>query len=275
MNDHGRAAFALAPAIAEAAPNGPVAIPAQRRTGVWPAFKDAVTGRLGVAALIGVLGLALATAIPAATALISTTASSGGASASYGPPMAMRAAASVSGNWERSNAVALPPADQIGAAVIAGAEERHRWAALASLMEWAERDAAEKAAEAARAQGAVAGAYSQPGTATTLNRASGYAPGTVLPARITIYGCVGPGGGFCNNMASGAQVFEGAAACSSNLPFGTKITISGDPTGRVYECLDRGHLPATWIDVFFYSTTEGMAWQSNLGTTQTQITIVN
>jgi hypothetical protein len=76
-------------------------------------------------------------------------------------------------------------------------------------------------------------------------------------------------------MASGIAVFEGAAACSGDLPFGTKIRISGDPTGRVYECLDRGHLASTWVDVFFYDTRDGIAWQSLLGGTVTNIEIVN
>ena len=70
-------------------------------------------------------------------------------------------------------------------------------------------------------------------------------------------------------------MFEGAAACSGDLPFGTKIRIQGDPTGRVYECLDRGALAATWIDVFFYDTRDGIAWQSLLGGTVTDIEIVN
>jgi hypothetical protein len=76
-------------------------------------------------------------------------------------------------------------------------------------------------------------------------------------------------------MATGIQVFEGAAACSGDLPFGTKIRIHGDPTGRVYECLDRGALATTWVDVFFYDTQAGIAWQSLLGGTVTNIEIVN
>jgi hypothetical protein len=70
-------------------------------------------------------------------------------------------------------------------------------------------------------------------------------------------------------------VFEGAAACSSNLPMGTRLKIEGDPTGRVYECLDRGMLPATWIDVYFENTSDGIAWASNLGGTTANIEIVN
>ena len=96
-----------------------------------------------------------------------------------------------------------------------------------------------------------------------------------MRARITIYGCQGPGGGFCNYMSSGGVPFEGAVACSSNLPFGTRLTIDGDPSGRTYECLDRGALAATWIDVYFENTLDGIAWQSTLGSTVTDIHIVN
>jgi hypothetical protein len=56
---------------------------------------------------------------------------------------------------------------------------------------------------------------------------------------------------------------------------GTKLKIHGDPTGRTYECLDRGSLPATWIDVYFHNTTEGIAWQGQLGGTMADIEIVN
>ncbi len=80
----------------------------------------------------------------------------------------------------------------------------------------------------------------------------------------------------CVPWMSRTGVFdEGAAACSYNLPFGTKLTIAGDPTGRVYECLDRGALANTWVDVYFEDTRDGMAWQSQLGGTVANITIVN
>ena len=118
-------------------------------------------------------------------------------------------------------------------------------------------------------------AAAQRAPARSLNRASGIGVGTILPARVTIYGCTGPGGGFCGGMASGVRVFEGAAACSTNLPFGTKFRIHGDPTGRTYECLDRGHLSSTWVDIFFYNTSDGIRWQSLLGGTTSNIEIVN
>ena len=34
-------------------------------------------------------------------------------------------------------------------------------------------------------------------------------------------------------------------------------------------------LPPTWIDVYFADTSDGMAWQSNLGGTVSNIEIVN
>ena len=67
-------------------------------------------------------------------------------------------------------------------------------------------------------------------------------------------------------MATGQAPFEGAAACSSNLPFGTRFSIANDPAGRVFTCLDRGALSPTWVDVWFYDAADGWAWQSIVGT---------
>ena len=187
-----------------------------------------------------------------------------------GPASEMRAAAGVAGNWERSVAAGSAPVQELGALAIAGAQERDYQAMVSALNQLAAEERARNAAAAAPAASAAGR-----GVPYTRNGASGYAAGTVLRSRITIYGCVGPGGGFCGGMASGVRVFEGAAACSSDLPFGTRFTIQGDPTARVYECLDRGHLNSTWVDVFFYSTSEGIAWQSMIGGTIAQIQIVN
>lgn len=90
------------------------------------------------------------------------------------------------------------------------------------------------------------------------------AGGTTLPSTVTFYACVG--NGFCGNMASGIKPFPGAAACSGNMPMGTRFTISDDPNHQVYTCLDRGALSATWVDVWFYDVADGWAWQSNVGT---------
>jgi hypothetical protein len=90
------------------------------------------------------------------------------------------------------------------------------------------------------------------------------AAGTRLPSTVTFYSCVG--NGFCGNMANGQPAFAGAAACSTNLPFGTRFTIANDPSGRVFTCLDRGALSATWVDIWFYDASDGWAWQSIVGT---------
>jgi len=97
--------------------------------------------------------------------------------------------------------------------------------------------------------------------------------GTVIPgARATFYTCAG--GGFCGAMANGQQVFPGAAACSTNLAFGTRFFLNADPARTVYTCLDRGAISATWVDIWFYSPAEGWAWQSMIGGVYSDITII-
>ena len=99
------------------------------------------------------------------------------------------------------------------------------------------------------------------------------ASGTVIPgARATFYSCAG--GGFCGAMANGQQVFPGAAACSTNLAFGTRFFLNADPARTVYTCLDRGAISATWVDIWFNSPADGWAWQSMIGSTYSDITIV-
>ena len=87
--------------------------------------------------------------------------------------------------------------------------------------------------------------------------------GLVTDVNVTFYDCVVQG--FCGAMYNGEQVYEGAAACSWNLPLGTRFVIEGDPTGRTYVCADRGYLADTWVDIFFHSPTDGWAWQSSVG----------
>ncbi len=91
---------------------------------------------------------------------------------------------------------------------------------------------------------------------------------TVVKGRLgnvstTFYDCKGQG--FCGTMYNGQKVYEGAAACSFDLPLGTRFRIPGDPTGRVYRCDDRGLLTATWVDIFWYDPADGWAWQSAVG----------
>jgi hypothetical protein len=214
---------------------------------------------LAAAGIMAVAGMAAAVSFS-----IPQSGSAATVAAAYGPTSDLRAASNVGGGFEQSYASSVPSADALGGTLLAAAEERHAWEVLRAMKQIDEQRQAQAAAVV-------------PGRnpARSYNASSGYAAGTVLSARITIYGCVGPGGGFCNNMASGIAVYEGAAACSGDLPFGTRLRIVGDPTGRVYECLDRGALAATWVDVFFYDTRDGIAWQSLLGGTVTDIEIVN
>jgi hypothetical protein len=235
-----------------------------------PNPRQFLASKLATASLGALLVIAVVASIPALSTFASSFAASTPASAEVGPPTTLRAGSAAGGNWERAVSAAVPSAGQMGAALMAGkAEERQKWEVLQALVMMAEQKAAQERA-AARPVAAAA-----PGVPQSLGRASGVAAGTILRARITVYGCRGPGGGFCGGMSSGVRVFEGAVACSNNLAMGTKLKIHGDPTGRVYECLDRGALPATWVDVYFHNTTEGMRWQGLLGGTVTNIEIVN
>ncbi|MHB8377520.1 MAG: RlpA-like double-psi beta-barrel domain-containing protein [Dehalococcoidia bacterium] len=259
------------PAFAEAFPQPKPRVAGMgARVSHLPNAREAVERKLLSAALIGAAVIVLAASIPALTALISSLRSSPASlQPAFGPPAALRSASGVAGDWARSYSDSAPAASQIGAAVMAGAAETERWQQLKALVTIAhERDAQQRAAAASQRAAAAAPPY-------TVNAASGFAPGAVLQARITIYGCTGPGGGYCNRMSSGGEPFAGAAACSSNLPFGTKLKIDGDPTGRTYECLDRGMLSPTWVDVYFSDTSDGMAWQRQLGSTESNIRIVN
>jgi hypothetical protein len=260
--------------MAEAAGSAATAaLPSTR--GRFTASREAVGRRAGHATIVGLVAIAVvalaALTVPLAVAVAGSVFGSTPTEAAqtFSPPAELRAAASAPSGWADSYAAAVPSASDRGAALIAGAQQQQTIDTLLNIYKWAET---EKAYQAEQARLAAAPPR---GTSATLGRASGYAPGTHLYARITMYGCVGSGGGFCGGMASGITVFEGAAACSSDMPFGTKFTIEGDPTGRTYECLDRGHLSSPWVDVFFYNTADGFAWAGFLGGTHANITIVN
>jgi len=257
----------LAPVFAEAMPyNPPAAVaPSPALPIAWVGVsREFLARRILTALAIGAAGVIVAASVPAVTAVASTLRADG---ASGAPATAAHAVLRGSPHSQR----ALADVGEPGTAApvyksLQQIELERSLVALASLRDWP--TAAPKAS-------APAAAAAAPGTPFSLNAASGFAPGTKLRARITIYGCYGPGGGFCRHMSAGGTPFPGAVACIDNLPFGTKLTIAGDPTGRTYECLDRGRLTPTWIDVYFDDTTQGMAWQSNLGTTITDIEIVN
>jgi hypothetical protein len=278
LNERSRQGAALRPALAEAAVATGVAV--QPRAGALAVphaapSREVATHRIGHASLIA---LVMLFAIAVAVSFIPLTRTVAGGlrggstpvAQAYGPSAELRAGASAATGWEGAYAAAVPSASDRGAALVAAVTRQREIDTLIALYNWAERERAAQAGTEARALDVPA-----PGVPGTLGRASGYAVGTVIPARITIYGCQGRGGGFCGGMSAGVAVFEGAAACSADLPFGTRFTIDGDPTGRVYECLDRGLLTATWVDVFFYNTEDGFAWASQLGSTRANIRIVN
>jgi hypothetical protein len=259
----------LAPVFAEAAPyNQPVAIappPVLRITWLGIA-REFIARRVLTALAIGAAGVILAASVPAMTAVASTLRAG---TAGDAPSHVALADLRGSPHSERALADAGDPGTP---AFLYRSQQQieleQSLVALAAYRDWL--------AATTPASSTPARAVAAPAAAPfSLNAASGFAPGTKLRARITIYGCYGPGGGFCHHMSAGGTPFPGAVACSDNLPFGTKLRITGDPTGRTYECLDRGRLTPTWIDVYFDDTTEGMAWQSSLGTTITDIEIVN
>jgi hypothetical protein len=66
-------------------------------------------------------------------------------------------------------------------------------------------------------------------------------------------------------MYNGETVYEGATACSWDLPIGTRFLILGDPSGRTYVCKDRGLLSNTWVDVYFRNPKDGWRWQNSVG----------
>ena len=274
----------LVPAFVEASPapqSLTVSRPAGVTTGPITSARQFLGQRLTNAALLAAGGIAIVGLIPVVAAfsfdLMGSTSTSAHAA---GPPASLRAASGVGGSWEKSQSLAIPSAEDLGNAVLAGRlETQDRWESLARLKSAVEAENARKAVEEAAAATArrsnFQAAAPVPGPVRSYNSTSGYAPGTVLRSRVTVYGCTGPGGGFCGGMASGFRVFEGAAACSHNLPFGTKFRIHGDATGRTYECLDRGALGSTWVDIFFYNTAAGISWASNLGGTTVNIEILN
>ncbi len=88
-------------------------------------------------------------------------------------------------------------------------------------------------------------------------------PTRITNVDITFYDCAHQG--FCGPMANGRKVYEGAAACSYDLPLGTKFYIEDDPTRRVYTCDDRGLLSSTWVDIFWYYPADGWDWQESVG----------
>ncbi|HEY7269952.1 MAG TPA: hypothetical protein VH951_09010 [Dehalococcoidia bacterium] len=85
----------------------------------------------------------------------------------------------------------------------------------------------------------------------------------IRDVNVTFYDCMNQG--FCGRMANGRKVYEGAAACSYDLPLGTRFYIVDDPTNRIYQCDDRGLLSRTWVDIFWNDPRDGWRWQDAVG----------
>lgn len=86
-----------------------------------------------------------------------------------------------------------------------------------------------------------------------------------LRARVTYYVQSGL-------MASGLRTHPGAAACSTNLSFYTRLRL---PDGRIVTCLDRGLLgngrPISWVDIY----SESLFWgRENIAKVYGEVTTV-
>ena len=128
----------------------------------------------------------------------------------------------------------------------------------------------------ASTEGKVAEAHRQAAAYLTSGAARSWqsAPipaGTRLHSTTTFYDCSNQR--FCGTMANGQVVFPGAAACSYNMPFGTRFRLENDPAGRVFVCADRGALSSSWVDIWFHDAAEGWAWQSIVGIRSTIIIV--
>src|SRR5258708_4132317 len=86
-------------------------------------------------------------------------------------------------------------------------------------------------------------------------------PRTLPTSASLIFGIVA----FAFSIAILAIVVTTPDASCSNLATGTMFTITGDPTGRVYVCKDRGLLPNTHVDIFWNNPADGWAWQRAVG----------
>jgi hypothetical protein len=89
------------------------------------------------------------------------------------------------------------------------------------------------------------------------------AGGQAVDVWITFFACQGDG--YCGTMANGQVVHEGAAACGGGMALGQRFTIRNDPTGRVYECTDRGLGSWWWVDIWFPAAADGYAWVAQVG----------
>ncbi len=213
------------------------------------------TRRLAIANLFATLVLNGAAAVPAIATLpivqASTPAVTTAPDEFAAPPSS---AASGSVVWRAGGGYQLSDSEIYKAAVLA---EAQRQAQIQAMLDY---QAALQAQQADEENAAIS--YTEAPAPVSVYGINGSY--VIRNARITFYSCTGEG--FCGGMASGDQVYEGAVACSEDIPLGTPLRILSDPSGRVFVCLDRGLLSPTWIDVFFYNAADGWAWQSVVGT---------
>ncbi len=111
-------------------------------------------------------------------------------------------------------------------------------------------------------------------TATSEPEPTATPGGTTVEAAITYFYCnqgtisagIGDGGGWCEYMANGEIVHEGAAACSRDN-FGQRFRIIGDPNGLIYTCKDTGNaVHGQQRDVWFDNSDDGFNWIREVGT---------
>jgi 3D (Asp-Asp-Asp) domain-containing protein len=91
---------------------------------------------------------------------------------------------------------------------------------------------------------------------------------TIAGVRIAYYTCDYEG--FCGRAASGTYLEKGErfAACGPGWPFGTRMSIVGDPNEYVWDCRDRGSAvdDMTW-DLWFDEIKEAREYWRQLGVT--------
>lgn len=235
---HQRRSPPESPALPDPAPDSP----RPEQAGASFGLLSHLSKQVIYASLFAVMVLAVATAVPAVAAL------------AQGQPL-LRLEPAFSGI--AATGVRPRPFAQIQLLRIAAAQSAQQPAPQQQL-------AAEEPAPPPAAEEPAPLPTAEPAPAAPVKPPPQLEGGRIIPgARITFYTCVG--GGFCGNMSSGHPVHEGAAACGYDLPLGTRFTIAGDPSGRVYECLDRGLLSPTQVDVWFHDAASGWLWQSQVG----------
>lgn len=78
---------------------------------------------------------------------------------------------------------------------------------------------------------------------------------------VTAYCCVGTGGGYCGQTASGVPVHAGSVAADwRQLPPGTHLSIPGYGIGTVEDT--GGRIAGHTLDVWFFSCADAWRWGS-------------